>query len=507
MRGKQQASRRATRSCAVPLALGLLGSLLAGTAGMSLTAASAATARVARPANLYASPAGHGSACSHSRPCAAATAVKAAAKDFRFFGKRVVVHLARGTYYTTLNADFLPPSGAKNITITGAARGRTIVDAGGRGPVLTVGVDTPPVTVAGLELRHGAAPTSTGIGGGILDGGGDVTLIDSTITGSRARQGGGIGDAGGKVTVRFSTISGNTASTTGGGISDTGGGVTVIASTISGNTVTNGLGGGIYENDARLQVRAATITANAALGSGAAAGSGGGIALDAASGPVSADIVGATLSANRATIAGGAIWAHGSATRIGANILSADRAAAGAECSGSSFTDIGYNLADDGSCNFGGLSRIATAAAIALHPLARNGGPTPTMRISAASVARGLVPVGARISGTLFCAGSDQRGVPRRQGPARRCDTGAYQFEPPVISGISPASAAPGSTVTLRGHGFAFVTIRFGQTRARARARHGFTRLSVRVPPHRPGTVTITMTNADGTASRHFRIL
>lgn len=512
MGGGKLARSGASRSRAVVI-LGLLGSVLVTLAAASLTAAVPAAGvmtsagTVASAANLYASPAGHGTACSRPRPCAAATAVKDAAKDFRFFNLRVQVHLARGTYHTRLNTDFLPPSGAKSITIRGASRGATIIDAGGKGPVLTVGVDTPPVVVLGLDLRHGAAPTSTGIGGGISDGGGDVRVVDSTITGSTARQGAGIGDAGGHVTVQSSTISGNTASGSGGGISDTGGGVTVIASTISGNTVTGGLGGGIYENDAKLVINASTVTGNSAGSAGPGTGSGGGLALDAAAGPVTATVAGSTISANRASVSGGAIWSHGSSTKLGADILSADQAPAGAECSGTSFGDLGYNVASDTSCQLGGLSKVAAASAIALQPLAGNGGPTRTERIGAASVAHSLVPVSARIAGTAFCAGTDQRGVRRHQGPARRCDAGAYQFAPPKITKISPLSGARGTKVTIRGYGYAFVSLRFGPARPRFRIGHDFTSLDFLVPALRRGTVTITLTNADGQASGTFRVL
>ncbi len=487
-----------------------LATLIAAAAGTSLIpAASAAPAANAASASLYATPSGHGTACSRSRPCSAATAVKEAAKDFRFFGVRVIIHLARGTYHTRLNAVFLPPSGAKSITIEGAARGHTVIDAGGTGPALSVGVDTPPVIVIGLMLTHGRAPSSTGIGGGINLGGGDVTLINTTITGNTGRIGGGVGDAGGKLVVRSSTISGNTASSTGGGISDTGGGVTMVDSTVSGNAVTGGLGGGLFIEDATLTVRDSTIAGNRVAHTTLGTGSGGGITLDASTGPVTATVTGSTMSGNRAAVSGGAMWATGTSTfKFGADILAGNQAPSGAECSaaGATVADVGFNVIDDSSCPHRASTKVVSTAAIGLHALAGNGGPTRTERIGAGSAAHDVVPVGTKLAGTVFCAGTDQRGVPRRQGPARRCDAGAYQFAPPHIVRLSPTRGAPGTRVVAGGYGFDFVTLRFGSALPPFAVNRAQTAIAVRVPSRGPGTVTITVSNADGSSSRPFKI-
>src|ERR1700689_1804711 len=216
------AKRRALIGMALLALTALTATAAAGVGGMAVAFAVPA-ARASSASNLYAAPGGSGSACSRARPCPAAVAVKEAAKDSKFFNLRVVVHLARGTYHTTLDAAYLPPSDAKSITIEGASRGSTVVNAGAAGSVLTVGTDTPAVTVIGLTLTKGAAPSATGIGGGVNAGGGDVTIVDCTITDNTAHDGAGIGDSGGTVIVRSSTITGNTAAYTGGGISDTGG--------------------------------------------------------------------------------------------------------------------------------------------------------------------------------------------------------------------------------------------------------------------------------------------
>ena len=66
--------------------------------------------------------------------------------------------------------------------------------------------------------------------------GGNVTVIDSTISGNSASDGGGIFSGNGDLTVTGSTISGNSAGGSGGGICSTIGNVTMIGSTISGNS-------------------------------------------------------------------------------------------------------------------------------------------------------------------------------------------------------------------------------------------------------------------------------
>lgn len=374
--------------------------------------------------------------------------------------------------------------------------------------MLTVGADTPAVTVIGLTLTKGAAPSSTGIGGGINAGGGDVTIIDCTITDNTARYGGGIGDSGGTVIVRSSMITGNTATHTGGGISDTGGSLTVTDSDISGNSVSGGLGGGIYEEDADLTVRSSTITGNLAAQTLPDTGSGGGIALDSTSGPVTATVVGSTLADNQAIVSGGGVWSAGSKFRFGGDILTVNQAPTGAECasSGGTFTDLGYNVLDDSSCPHGGSTVVAAAGAIGVGPVARNGGPTLTARINGISAAHDVVPVSAKVAGAVFCAGTDQRGVPRRQGPASHCDAGAYQFAPPHIVRISPDRGAPGTKVTITGYGFDFTSLRFGAAQPHFSINSGQTTITARVPAHAQATVPIVVTNLDGVASRNFTI-
>lgn len=87
------------------------------------------------------------------------------------------------------------------------------------------------VTVSGGDAGFG-------VGGGIANLGGTVTLNSSTVSGSRASYGGGI-YTDGALTLTGSTVTGNTASVAGGGIFTNAGTVTLTGSPVVGNTPTN----------------------------------------------------------------------------------------------------------------------------------------------------------------------------------------------------------------------------------------------------------------------------
>ncbi|PJJ05196.1 hypothetical protein BX264_5651 [Streptomyces sp. 2333.5] len=77
-----------------------------------------------------------------------------------------------------------------------------------------------------------------GVGGGIANLGGTVTLNSSTVSGSKASYGGGL-YTDGSLTLTGSTVTGNTASVAGGGIFTNAGTVTLTGSPVVGNTPTN----------------------------------------------------------------------------------------------------------------------------------------------------------------------------------------------------------------------------------------------------------------------------
>jgi hypothetical protein len=146
-------------------------------------------------------------------------------------------------------------------------------------------------------------PGALGSGGGLYNWGGDVSVLDSTITGNDSvTDAGGVRNAnGGSLSILRSTISDNTASDSGGGLRNDDGNVEISSSTISGNhadrggglfiatpnfqqtTISNSTisgnvaptgGGGLYNESGHVFVEFSTITQNVSLdlvGSGVAA--------------------------------------------------------------------------------------------------------------------------------------------------------------------------------------------------------------------------------------------
>jgi hypothetical protein len=80
---------------------------------------------------------------------------------------------------------------------------------------------------------------------------------------------------------------------------------------------------------------------------------------------------------------------------------------------------------------------------------------------------------------------------------------------PPAVTGIAPTVAAPGATITLSGSNLSGVddplhgSISFGGAMADADTIHvlSATKLTVVLPPHSPGSVAVTVTNAAGGAT------
>jgi hypothetical protein len=259
-------------------------------------------------------------------------------------------------------------------------------------------------------------------------------------------------------------------------------------------------GGAVYVNDGHLSITGSTITRNAATGSAG----GGAIGIDQSG---RTTVIGSTINANTAAGPGGLVSATAGATiSFGADILVGNTGSGGSVCSGGGETDLGYNVIDQSTCSMGAKSKLTTGAALGLLSLAPNGGPTHTERIRKSSAAHDVIPVAANLAGTGFCSHQDQRGVPRRQGPATSCDAGSYQFAPPVITGISPVKGPPGTEVTIKGFGFDFLALRFGSA-APGVLVTGEQTASTVVPKLGRATATITLSNPDGHASTRFDVL
>jgi hypothetical protein len=303
----------------------------------------------------------------------------------------------------------------------------------------------------GVGLKGGGVGGNGG-GGGAIWSSGALQIINSTFSHTRTGAGrtgstdGGHGSNGGRggairstgaTTIRRSTFADNSTGSGGSGSGSEGSGG-------------NGGGGGAISSAATTKVNNSTfagnVTGDGGLGgtgrfqeaSGGNGGRGGAISSSAA-----LSITNSTLAHNStgrggdggeggAGGSGGAISASGVNAAVANSILTTNATGpggrgskpgspgAGANCSGS-LTDDGHNLAFP---TRGGCPATLGKGNPMLDPagLANNGGPTKTIALQTGSAAINQVP--AKGAG---CPATDQRGVPRPQGPA--CDIGAFELK------------------------------------------------------------------------------
>ncbi len=302
---------------------------------------------------------------------------------------------------------------------------------------------------SGAPLLVTAANGGTALGGG-LHAAGVTTLDTSLIAGNTAHGGGGAtpGGTGGvargagarsesSFAATNSTITGNAAvgGTAGNGVA----GFTLAAGT--GGTAS---GAGI-DGTGTLAIKLVTLASNVATGgtggngdTGQAGGVGG-----AASGGGLDSTAAAPQLANGIVAANAAVGGPGGS----GSPQGADGAASGSGCGSVTGGSTGGNVeSPDDTCGLdqSGDLAAATASAVALSPLAANGGPTQTQAIAATSVAvgRGLAAA---------CTSTDQRGFLRGAPP---CDSGAYEYGATfgcgrVARGIDGAADSSSIALTL----------------------------------------------------------
>lgn len=216
----------------------------------------------------------------------------------------------------------------------------------------------------------------------------------------------------------LSIVNGKTESF-GGGISVIRGKLTLDHSLVANNELTaqadfKPFGGGIYAGG-ELVVVNSTVSGNIA-------GFGGGIYSEENADPVT--LHNSTIAGNIARNEGGGLLAYKSVSlrnTIIANNIEADDGlgAPKPNCSFRATTAVAYsgtNMSNDDTCG-SGLGMVV-ASPLPLGTLAANGGPTKTHALAAGSPA---------IDGGSMCTeATDQRYVPRNQGPS--CDVGAFEF-------------------------------------------------------------------------------
>jgi len=259
------------------------------------------------------------------------------------------------------------------------------------------------LTLRDVTVRDGCADGSVQNGGGIaVAGGGELTVINSTLAGHHAENYGSGIYSNGTVTIEGSTLSGNTAYYGGGAVNGLGVTMTIRNSTFSGNSATSG--GGIY-NFGTLTVINSTFSGNSAT-------FGGGIVNGLGTTKLSFVTV-AENSGRGITVLGG------STLQIRHSIVAKNT---GGNCliGGGTFTPSGNNFADDGSSTCSGFASLTPST---LGPLAGNGGATQTHALFPGSEAINAASDCQDLNGNTVS--TDQRGVLRPQGGA--CDAGAYE--------------------------------------------------------------------------------
>ena len=150
------------------------------------------------------------------------------------------INVSLGTYKENIMT-------TKPITIKGAGIGRTRIDGSFAGPVITIGpgLETfgpgPILSFSDMTLEHGKAY----FGSGISNNGGQITLINCSITNNTAYGGTIYNTRDGTIELNGSVIANNNA-TTGGGIYNEYGTLDLNADSLIANNTAVDYGGGIW---------------------------------------------------------------------------------------------------------------------------------------------------------------------------------------------------------------------------------------------------------------------
>ena len=298
------------------------------------------------------------------------------------------------------------------------------------------------VTIQNLTISGGHQPVND-YGGAIFNReGGNLTLLNSTISSNQAFTGGGI-ENWGTLTITLSTISSNIATSFGGGIDNADNAVAVISqSVIRGNKAASGAGimnwfdsalpsltiedstvstntasekgGGIANLNALVNIDNSTISGNQAY-------DGGGIMNWFDSSVPTMTVHSSTISDNSALNMGGGINNLGGKLTLSNSIIA--NSAGGGDCvSTVTVADGGHNLIEDSSAANCGFVNHMNGNLVGSDPmlgaLEDNGGPTFT---------HALLPGSPAIDAGSGTDTTDQRGVSRPQ--AFAVDIGAFELE------------------------------------------------------------------------------
>ncbi len=365
-----------------------------------------------------------------------------------------------------------------DLTLAGAGPETTLIDGSRLDRVLEVRGGAA-VQVSGVAITNGDADANAEDGGGIYVNGGQLILTNSVLRDNAGQYGGGLRvENDGSATVIDSRLTHNTGLTGGGlyvgsytgqatavvsnsliddniasgsSLGSNGGGVRVsgngdaalVNTTVSANRATLN-GGGIFA-DHIVRLYNVTVTANVADSDADGAGNGGGLAISAGT-PVGFGTARNSL--------------------IAANTDGSPTGAQYANCAGT-LTSEGYNLLGTATgCTLAGVTTgNIVGAAPFLGPLQDNGGPTLTHALLAFSGAIDAGDQAGCVDQALLPLTRDQRGYvrPIDGGTTRgvRCDIGAFEYgshaapTPTTTPSFSPtptpspiATTAVGTTAT-----------------------------------------------------------
>lgn len=303
--------------------------------------------------------------------------------------------------------------------------------------------------ISGVTFRNGKSPAS---GGGIQVGSGaQLTLVNSTVTGSVAAFAGGGIQSLGTLKIKNSTIgTSNYSGIAGAGIGNQGA-LKLIKSFVTSNSANSngGYGGGLY-NDGTVLINASTFFHDESNEGGAIRNTNGTIT-----------ILNSTLAANTAYVEGGAIYNAGGTLNLLSTTIAENNAPTGAGAGGiyntggtvhlkNTLLDLNYvGIAPDdceGPLDSQGynliyawnncpLNMLDPTTRFAVHSgvssIGSNGGPTPTEALPNGSIAIDFIPAAKCTDNKNKPLLTDQRGRPR---PAdgdgngkKRCDIGAFE--------------------------------------------------------------------------------
>jgi fibronectin-binding autotransporter adhesin len=237
-----------------------------------------------------------------------------------------------GTTQTiTLSGTELSIANNGALVINGTGSGLLTISGNNTSSVFSISTSSI-VTIHGIRITGGTTSPSPGVGGGVYNDGGTLTINDSIISNNTAKFGGGI-NSHGSLTIANTNISNNTATFEGGGVVNNGT-MQMINSSISGNTApigggirSSGLleitgstvngnlnGFGIYNDGGTLMIANSTINANV----------GGGIRNGG-----NATIDGSIISNNSLANSGGGIFALGGVLSVTNSMISGNSATSG----------------------------------------------------------------------------------------------------------------------------------------------------------------------------------